>query len=255
MKNSIIEQFDKKLFNEISEHYSRKDIYKPSRIARQHQINCIISHVKNNAESINNLKIIEVGCGHGANSQYLNSFYSNYLGIDYSDELIRIANHRYSNNNTSFLCSNIKDYNTSEKYDLIIGVGILHHVDDLLSVLNSIRKFGNPNSFFVFLEPQKENVIVQLLRKFRKNIDKKYSENQIYFSKKELSSVFYNAGFIDITTRYQGYLTPPFAQIILTPNVLFKPLAKIAVWIDDQLFRHVNSKFAWNIILSAKIKN
>jgi len=73
---------------------------------------------------------LEIGCGVGATSSYLEGIYINYIGVDYSKEFIELANQHYSKVNVEYYCSNIKELKIDKELDLVLGIGVLHHISD-----------------------------------------------------------------------------------------------------------------------------
>jgi len=248
---NILEVKDKALFNSIGENYSKKDIHIPSLIARKFQIDTMVTLLKKKIDISKAIKVLDIGCGHGATAMYLKSFYGKYLGLDYSQEMINIATHRYGDDRTNFVCNNIKNFNQIQEYNIVIGVGVLHHITELRDTLSWLKKSCLPGTVFAFNEPQRGNPIIQILRKIRKKIDKNYSEDQSFFTKKELRSLFEQAGFTVESISYIGYFSTPFAQVILKPALIFKPLSKWCIFIDKWLQNKINSKLAWNMIIIA----
>jgi cyclopropane fatty-acyl-phospholipid synthase-like methyltransferase len=255
MKEVQHEEDDKKLFNEIAEDYFRKDIYSVSAMARKFQLQSLISmyYKKFNRKNLGN--ILEIGCGVGASTLYLTGLYDNYIGIDYAENLIKLARDNFANDNNKFVCANIKDIPgicASEEVDFIFGVGALHHVKKIESVLTAIRDIGNENTVFGFIEPQASNPIIQLMRRTRMLIDRSYSSNQVFFKKNDIQEVFKKNGFKIIVIKYQGYFSPPFAQVILKPEFFFKPVVRLSMVVDDIVQNKINNPLSWNIIWLAQ---
>jgi cyclopropane fatty-acyl-phospholipid synthase-like methyltransferase len=249
--NSKREIKDKRLFEAISMKYAEKDVYPLSRKARKFQMQSLLKLVfKTYGEKEFN-QVLEIGCGHGANSQYIKGYYKTYLGVDYSKELIKIAESRYASLNTRFICQNIKELNDFENFDFIFGVGILHHATELDKVLKTLKNISHKNTIFAFAEIQSGNPFIQLLRKIRSTVDKSYSFDQHSFSRNELKSIFEANGYMVGNIAYEGYVSPPFAQIILKPLFIFKPLLSLALFIDRYLQNRIDSRLAWNILLVA----
>lgn len=244
------EQEDKDLFNTISEKYAEKDIYPVSKIARAFQVECMMNFISKEFKVKHAKNIIEVGCGHGANSEYLGELFDNYMGLDYSEELVKIASERYGNLKTKFVVDNIKEIDKYGRFDIVIGIGILHHVDNIEEVLLKLKEIGHENTLYLFYEPQRGNPFIQLLRKIRMKIDTSFSSDQVFFEKQDLTDIVTNLGFSNIKTRYNGYFTPPFAQVMLKPVFIFRSLVKISIIMDNILFRKVNSRLAWNFMIA-----
>ncbi len=240
---------DNQLFNQIASKYGRKDIVPSSSIAREFQLFSLINFIENKFGKKKFDTILEVGCGVGASSKYLEGLYNNYIGIDYSKEFIELANQRYSKANVEYYCSNIKELKIEKVPDLILGIGVLHHISDIKKAVVGLQKLSTNKTIYAFIEPNSENFIIQMMRVIRTKVDSSYSTDQIFFSRKELEAIFAENGFNSVTTKYEGYLSPPFAQVILRPQFLFKVLSKFSIKIDGYIQKHFNSSIAWNIMV------
>ncbi len=179
-------------------------------------------------------------------------YFESYTGIDYSSELIKYAEAR-NISSTNFICSNIKDFDPQgTKFDLILMVGVLHHVDDVGSVLNRIKDFGDKDSLYCFIEPQAGNPVIGLLRAIRKITDRKYSEDQVYFKKNQILRLFEDSGYSISKIKFQGYLSTPFAQVIIRPKFISYPLTLLSIAADRFIQKFLNNPLSWNIIWVAK---
>ncbi|MCX6170078.1 MAG: class I SAM-dependent methyltransferase [Ignavibacteriales bacterium] len=249
-----IEKEDQYLFNTIANKYSRKDDVLSSSIARRFQLFSLMELIKSISTKSFFERIIEIGCGVGASSKYLDGYYKQYVGIDYSKEIIQIANKRYSKDNVEFICSNIKEFRTTQIPNLVIGIGILHHMVDLDTALKELNEFTNNETIIAFIEPNSGNPFIQLLRMIRKIIDKSYSEDQSFFSKKDLLDLFSRNGFVVEGVKYEGYFSPPFAQVIIQPQFIFKSISYLTTMMDGFIQKHFNFYLSWNIMIVVKSK-
>jgi len=250
--NSDAQQKDKELFDRIALNYSKKDIYSVSKTVRKFQIDTALTLLNKHTKALHFDNILELGCGTGANSQYLEQHYNNYTGVDYSEELIRIAVSLYSDDKTRFENSDILSYSSQTEYDLIILVGVLHHLTDPEQNLRHILRSVNKNTKFVFLEPQANNPLIQLMRFIRKSVDPSYSKTQRFFYRKELVSILESAGYSVLNSEYTGYFSPPLAQVILKPAFVFYPVAKICVLIDRFIQKYCPNFLSWNLTVIAE---
>lgn len=241
---------DKELFERIADTYSRKDEYPVSREARKYQLYSLISLIEKNHFK----HILDIGCGPGFNAEYLKGMYDQFTGVDYSQAFIDIAKEKHPE--VHFFQTNIKNLENMISFqpDLVLGVGILHHIDDVESALKSIRDICTERTTLAFVEPSNGNPFIQLLRILRKKIDESYNEDQVFYSKEKLEKIFENSGFNIIDFKYQGYFSTPFAQVILKPRFVFYPLCKIAIFLDRLIQKFFNNKFSWNIIVTAKVR-
>lgn len=103
----------------------------------------------------NNIKknTLDLGCGTGNLLDFYDNYISNYVGIDHSDEMLRIASIKHPN--SSFLNGNICAYiNRVLKYDVITSLfdTINHLLDkkDWELLFKNVSLMLNDNGFFVF---------------------------------------------------------------------------------------------------------
>lgn len=247
------EEIDKELFNEIATNYIKKDLISYCRIARKQRLIRSLSGIQ---KPINN--ILEIGCGAGFTTDYLQNKYTKYTGIDYSENLINYAIHHNSSTNVKFKCINLKEFYSNEKYDVILMIGVLHHIPEPETAIKSLNKLLAPDGVIVINEPQRGNPVIGLLRKLRKRIDSNYSTDQVEFSENEIRSIFITNGY-EATSYSQGILSTPFAESRILPKIIGTPLVWIAVFLDpalEKLFSiPILKKLTWNIVVQAKLKN
>lgn len=247
------EKRDQALFDQIAAHYARKDIVASSALARRGQLLSAMEPTLRQSPRLGT--IVDIGCGVGAPAAYLAGHYDRYIGIDQSVEMIAAA--RVFNRDQAgaeFIADNVKTAvlpdNTA---DLILSVGALHHMTELNEVMAHLVQIARPGARFVVIEPQNGNPIIQRLRWLRGKIDKGYSTDQIFFSRQELAALFQRHGITRLAVAYQGYLSPPFAQVIINPQALSAPLSRLSVRIDNWLHQYLPGplkKLSFNIVLT-----
>jgi len=250
----IREDADKKLFDEIAANYVKKDLIPYCRIARKQRLERSLIGIQ---QPIRN--ILEVGCGAGFTVDYLKGRYIDYTGVDYSENLINYARHHNSTTTTAvkFESVNINEFDSEEKYDAILMIGVLHHMPEPENAIESLTRFLSPEGVIIVNEPQCGNPIIGLLRKLRKRIDSNYSEDQVEFTEDEIRSIFENSGY-EVRSYPQGILSTPLAESKILPEMIGLPLAWIAVLLDPLLERlftlSILRKLTWNIVAQARLK-
>ena len=251
MSKNSIEQKDKELFDRIANKYAKKDQINYCRVARKLRLD---STLRNTLKPINS--VLEIGCGCGYTINYLPNQINKFVGIDYSKELIKYAKRYNSKNNVEFICQNIKDFQSKDKFSVILMIGVLHHVPEPKNLLLHIKQFLKKDGAIIINEPQRGNPIISFLRYIRKQFDKDYSSDQVEFSEQELISMFEDSGF-NVNVFPQGFLTTPFAESTFIPRVIGLPVIYILRILDQFFERIFNNKFlrklAWNIIVQAKL--
>ena len=149
---------------------NKKEIEKFSQIAEEwwdpdgkfkplHKFNPIrISYIKNNIISsfklnasdnkpLKKVKILDVGCGGGLLSEPMCRLGGEVVGIDASSNNINVAElHAKKNNlNIKYLCSSPENLNTKDKFDVILNMEIIEHVEDVNFFLESCSKLLKKN--------------------------------------------------------------------------------------------------------------
>lgn len=87
-------------------------------------------------------RILEIGSGGGRWGYFFSLRVQSYTGLDLSTEMVRLADEerrRRGMENVTFICTNLLDYNTDEKYDLVYFSGVLQYMDDP-TLLECVRK-------------------------------------------------------------------------------------------------------------------
>lgn len=244
---------DKKLFDNIAVDYVKKDLTSYCRIARKLRLTQSLEGV---TKPINNL--LEIGCGAGFSVDYLKGKFVNYLGVDYSQNLIKYAIKHNSNKSVNFECSNIMNFSSNTKFDVILMIGVLHHMPDPEKVIISLNKNLSDQGVIVVNEPQAGNPFIGFLRSIRKKIDKNYSSDQVEFTNEELCNIFNKCGY-KVKSYSQGIFSTPLAETRILPNFIGVPLALISVFLDPFLEKILSifnlKRFTWNIVIHGKKSN
>lgn len=244
------EQRDRVWFDRIAMRYARKDAVRSSRAARRYQLLRSVTPLLRAGGGLG--CVVDVGCGIGAQAQYLRGLYARYVGVDYSAELIQ-AGREYTRDleHTEFVIANIKDHIVPAGIaDTVLVVGVLHHVEGVTEALKAMKRIAKPGARLVAIEPQRANPVIQTLRHLRARFDPDYSAEQVFFSEEELRSALLSAGLRDVRLEYQYFVTTPFAQVALRPDGLFVPLSWIAIQLDrvlDRLLTGRARRMSWNL--------
>jgi len=98
-------------------------------------------------------KVLDIGCGNARIYGALKEKDIDYLGIDFSNELIKIAKNKYPQ--TKFRVADItknKTWNSLKNYDICFCIAVLHHLPARklhLKVLKNINKSLKPNGLLI----------------------------------------------------------------------------------------------------------
>jgi SAM-dependent methyltransferase len=115
-----------------------------------------------------NEDVLEYGCGPGFEAVFIAKTASTVTGIDISDTAIEQATERARQErveNAAFRAMDAEAMDLDdESFDLICGMGILHHLD-LNKSLSEIARTLRPNGKAIFIEPLGHNPLINLYRK------------------------------------------------------------------------------------------
>lgn len=107
----------------------------------------------------NGKKILEIGCGLGRWAEFFNDKCSEYVGIDYSENLIEIAKKHYNFNNCHFeilSATEIDEENLPLKgpYDIIFITGVIMYLndEDIKIMIEKINKLIHSESILYIRE-------------------------------------------------------------------------------------------------------
>ncbi len=195
---------------------------------------------------ISELNLIEIGCGRGTATIYLEKVLGmNCYGVDFSEESIKIANRnrlKYSSK-AKFIKGNIfdmknilKKLNFQEKnFDVVISLGVLEHMEEIDECFSFHRMLLRENGLFLaMIVPEKFSIqnyfsiINQFLLKLQKNKNKK--ENLAYLDKKTLSKTadvyrsYEDEKFYKRKLELSGFINVSATQA--NPFPLIRPLNK-----------------------------
>ena len=98
------------------------------------------------------IKIIDFGCGGGWLVNSMSFHHKNKVeitGIDFNPKVIEYANKikDLCNLDSKFFTSDIFEFKSSEKFDLVISLGVLHHTNNCHEAIRYITSFNDQNSY------------------------------------------------------------------------------------------------------------
>ena len=127
----------------------------------QLRYNAIVDLIK--SFEIQNLRILDLGCGYGSLCNYLkNTEYEFCLGIDLSSNAITKAK-KENYKNTKYLVADIHQFKTEEKFDVIIFNEVLYYLDNQMEVVKKYSNYLNNEGYFIFsFYLVKEDLILEL---------------------------------------------------------------------------------------------
>ena len=102
--------------------------------------------LKNKKYPLSGINVLDIGCGGGLLSEPMCRLGANVTAIDASNKNIAIANLHAKKNNLkiNYICSSPEKLKTTKKFDVILNMEIVEHVEDvdffLKSCANLLKK-------------------------------------------------------------------------------------------------------------------
>jgi len=103
--------------------------------------------LKNKFRPLSGINILDIGCGGGLLSEPMSRMGANVTGIDASDKNIKIAKLHSKKNKLKikYLCSSPEKLKITKKFDIILNMEIVEHVEDIDFFLKSCSKLLKKN--------------------------------------------------------------------------------------------------------------
>ena len=103
--------------------------------------------LKNKFRPLSGINILDIGCGGGLLSEPMSRMGANVTGIDASDKNIKIAKLHSKKNKLkiNYLCSSPEKLKITKKFDVILNMEIIEHVEDVNFFLKSCAKLLKKN--------------------------------------------------------------------------------------------------------------
>ena len=146
---------------------NKKEIDKFSKLAKEwwdpngkfkplHKFNPVrLDYIKKYIEKIKkrddtylkNVKILDIGCGGGLLCEPLTRLGAQVVGIDASNKNIKIAkiHAKKSDLKINYYCTTPENFNYKEKFDVVLNMEIVEHVEDVNLFLKESSKFLKKN--------------------------------------------------------------------------------------------------------------
>ena len=149
MKNNTINKKEIDKFSRIAEEWwdptgKFKPLHKFNPLRISYIKDNIINSFKleNNRKPLNKVKILDIGCGGGLLSEPMSRLGAQVVGIDASDKNIKVArlHAKKSNLNIKYICTSPEKLENQSKFDVILNMEIIEHVEDVNFFLKSCSR-------------------------------------------------------------------------------------------------------------------
>ena len=157
--------------------------------------------------------LLDLGCGIGRLAEAFSDCCREYVGIDFSSEMIAVAKEKIKNENCHFYTMSVVDavsdpLVTSRQYDIVIDAGVSMYIndDELRKYYQGLRRLAHHNSLFYFEESVGKEERLTLNHIWSENLKDYYGA--IYRTREEYKSLLAESmqGLEYIEEGYMAYL-------------------------------------------------
>ncbi len=154
MKSNTINKKEIEKFSKIAEEWwdptgKFKPLHKFNPIRISYIKENIIStfKIKKRKEILKGIKILDIGCGGGLLSEPMARLGAEVVGIDASEKNINVAKLHAKENNLriKYFCSSPENFKIDTKFDVILNMEIIEHVEDVSFFLKACTKLLKKN--------------------------------------------------------------------------------------------------------------
>jgi SAM-dependent methyltransferase len=186
--------------------------------------------------------ILELGCGAESLAVNWTATGFDFTSIDISEEAVQYTEKNSTLPQAKFLVNDAHQMVFPDgSFDLIVGRGILHHLD-LPVACQELKRVLRPRGIIIFGEPLDCNPLINIYRRLTPNIRSKDEQPLSAASLRMLKNQF---GKLDV--KYYGFLT-------LGPAILGRKSPMVFHKIDDILLNRLGmGRFlAWACLISSR---
>lgn len=135
---------DSRFWNRMARHYARKSV--PDHTAHRTKLAKTAAYLKPSD------RVLEIGCGTGSAALHHAPRASQIVATDISPRMIDIARDKAEAagiENVTFEVSSIDRLDTSQRYDVILALNVLHLVADVPRTLRQLRRMLTPEGLLI----------------------------------------------------------------------------------------------------------
>ena len=153
MKNKTVNKKEIDKFSKLAKEWwdpngKFKPLHKFNPVRLDYIKKSILKKLKNGDDTyLKNVKILDIGCGGGLLCEPLTRLGAQVVGIDASNKNIKIAkiHAKKSDLKINYYCTTPENFNYKEKFDVVLNMEIVEHVEDVNLFLKESSKFLKKN--------------------------------------------------------------------------------------------------------------
>jgi len=202
--------------------------------------------------------ILDLGCGLGFDSVIFAKLGYEVVGVDISSVSIKkakqFADKMRVSNKIIFKVISINHDQLYEKFDIVFGRAILHHLTayPIKKSVKTIKKLLNKEGNAIFIEPLDKNPFVNINRRLLDPYDRTPTEKPLNLHK----TIKTFKAFFKFVKHKELYLLSPITYIfrkIMESSLMFRSSYKVLNKLDESLLTNIQQlqEYAWITIISA----
>lgn len=172
---------------------------------------------------ISNNMILDIGCGDGTLSRHFLDK-NKVTFLDFSENMLQTAKNltdEHKLKNAAFINSNFLDFNTVEKFDVVLCIGVLAHITDIKLFLSRIKSSLKKSGKIIIQISDKDKILSKCLRKIKNTqipfiLNKKRYPYQINYLSK--TNLFDNLNSLGFRIVFEKYYWRPYLSISKLPS-------------------------------------
>ncbi|MBI1936239.1 class I SAM-dependent methyltransferase [Candidatus Woesearchaeota archaeon] len=182
-----------KAYREWGEQKLLIDEIEPTHYVRNFLVYSTIKKISQN-NKINN--ICEIGCGVGNLSKKLGENGFKVDAFDLDRNAIQLAKQYNQTKNVNFFSKDVLKLETRKKYDLVMAIEVIEHIQDDIGAIRNAGRILNKNGFLLITVPINE--------KYRTNFDNRSGHVRRYYVE-DLTGKLRQQGFNIVKTKYFNF--------------------------------------------------
>ena len=182
-------------------------------------------------------RILSLGCGNGQFEIMLAPYADKIVGLDISPEAVQAASQAASElevGNVEFRLRAIEDIQEKEKFDTIICLAFLHHIQppDLAPLMNSIFSHLSEGGIFYSQDPNVNGILRKIGHLFfPKWTSKFHSPDEYELDPAEMDNLLRKTGFSDVFIGYNDLTLIPGLYVVKRGFPVIMHLMLLVDWI------------------------
>lgn len=144
-------------------------------------------------KSTEKIKLLDIGCGDGKFVHDAKTKGYDALGIDLSPERIKNGKELYNLSNKELRCMNIDQFNSDEKFDVIVAWDVIEHLVSPNLFLEQIKRISHKETIILILTMSVDSITYKLFQKNWNYINP--PQHLYYFSHLTMKRLYKKCGF------------------------------------------------------------